>query len=102
MASKSFFLRIHKNELIFSRRVNSGKTVMNLRGRVIKKILYAGTKSEHEGLVLVTAEGEFKLQRKGGNPFWDETLAEFEGKEIEAEGTLKETRFIMSQWTVLS
>ena len=101
MASKSFFLRIHKNELIFSRRVNSGKTVMNLRGRVIKKILYAGTKSEHEGLVLVTAEGEFKLQRKGGNPFRDETLAEFEGKEIEAEGTLKETRFIMSQWTVL-
>jgi len=34
----------------------------------VKKRLYAGTKSEHEGLVLVTAEGEFKLLRKGGNP----------------------------------
>ena len=75
---------------------------MKLRGHVTKKLLYAGTKSEHEGLVLVTAEGEFKLLRKGGNPFWDETLAELEGKEIETEGTLKETRFIMSQWTVLS
>jgi hypothetical protein len=74
---------------------------MILRGKVEKKLLYAGTKSEHEGLVLVTAEGEFKLQRKGGNPFWDETLAELEGKEIEVEGTLRETRFTMSQWTVL-
>ena len=75
---------------------------MKIRGQVKKKLLYAGTKSEHEGLVLVTAAGEFKLHRKGGNPFWDETLAELEGKEIEAEGTLRETRFIMSRWTVLS
>jgi hypothetical protein len=75
---------------------------VKLRGRVKKKLLYAGTKSEHEGLVLVSADGEFKLQRKGGNPFWDKTLAELEGKEIKAEGTLRETRFTMSQWTVLS
>lgn len=75
---------------------------MRISGRVIKKKLYAGTKSEHEGLVLVTAEGEFKLQRKGGNPFWDETIAKLEGKEIEAEGSLRETRFIMSRWNALS
>ena len=74
---------------------------MKLRGRVAKKLLYAGTKSEHEGLVLVTAEGEFKLQRKGGNPFQDDILDELEGKEIQAEGTLKETRFILSQWAIL-
>ena len=75
---------------------------MRLHGRVTKKLLYAGTKSEHEGLVLVTAEGEFKLQRKTGNPFWDETLAQLEGKEIAAEGSLRETRFIMSRWSPLS
>ena len=74
---------------------------MQLKGKVEKKLLYAGTKSEHEGLVLATAEGEFKLQRKGGNPFWDETLARLEGKEIEAQGILRETRFIMSRWTIL-
>ena len=74
---------------------------MKLKGKVAKKLLYAGTKSEHEGLVLVTAEGEFKLLRKGGNPFWDDTLAELEGKEIEAEGTLRETRFAISRWAVL-
>jgi len=75
---------------------------VRISGRVIKKKLYAGTKSEHEGLVLVTADGEFKLQRKGGNPFWDETIAGLEGKEIEAEGSLRETRFIMSRWNALS
>lgn len=75
---------------------------MKLRGRVAKKLLYAETKSEHMGLVLVTAEGQFKLQRKGGNPFWDDTLAELEGKEIEAEWTLREQRFIMTHWTILS
>jgi len=74
---------------------------MKLRGRVEKKLFYAGTKSEHEGLVLVTTEGEFKLQRKGGNPFWDETLAELEDKEIEAEGTLREARFTMAHWIIL-
>jgi hypothetical protein len=74
---------------------------MKLRGRVEKKLLYAGTKSEHEGLVLVTDDGAFKLQQKGGNPFWDEGLAELEGKEIEAEGILRETRLTMSSWTVL-
>jgi hypothetical protein len=74
---------------------------MKLRGKVAKKKLYAGTKSEHEGLVLVAAEGEFKLQRKGGNPFWDDVLAELVGKKIEAEGALRETRFTMSRWTIL-
>jgi len=74
---------------------------MKLRGKVAKRLLYAGTKSEHEGLVLITAEGEFKLLRKGGNPFRDEILGELEGKEVEAEGALRETRFTMSHWTVL-
>ena len=74
---------------------------MKLKGKVAKKQLYAGTKSEHEGLVLITSDGEFKLQRKGGNPFRDDVLAELEGKEIEAEGTVREARFIMSHWTVL-
>jgi hypothetical protein len=74
---------------------------MKLRGQVRKKILYAGTKSEHEGLVLFTAEGEFKLRRKGGNPFRDETLDQLEGEEIEGEGILRGNQFIMSAWKAL-
>jgi hypothetical protein len=74
---------------------------MNIRGHVIRKKLYSGTKSEHEGLALVTPEGEYKLRRQGGNPFWDEELAPLEGKEIECEGLLRGNQFVMSWWSVV-
>ena len=74
---------------------------MELRGHVTKKRVFGGTKSEHEGLVLTTAEGEFKLRRQGGNPFRDETLAQLEGKEIYGIGILRGNQFIMSQWTIV-
>lgn len=74
---------------------------MKLRGHVRKRLLYTGTKSEHEGLVLLTPEGEFKLRRQGGNPFWDEKIASLEGKEIEGEGILRKGQFIMSGWITL-
>jgi len=51
--------------------------------------------------VLVSPEGEFKLRRQGGNPFWDETLASLEGKEIEGEGILRKQQFILSRWKTL-
>ena len=74
---------------------------MKIRGSVIKKKLYTGTKSEHEGLVLVTPEGEYKLRRQGGNPFWDESLAPLEGKEILCEGLLRGNQLIMTRWKVI-
>lgn len=74
---------------------------MKLRGHVTKKILYSGTKSEHEGFVLVTTDGEFKIRRQGGNPFYDDTIASLEGKEIEGEGILRKGQFIMSRWIIL-
>jgi hypothetical protein len=74
---------------------------MKIQGHVIKKKLYTGTKSEHEGLVLVTPEGEYKLRRQGGNPFWDEGLAPLEGKEIECEGLLRGNQLILTRWNVI-
>jgi hypothetical protein len=71
---------------------------MKLRGRVARKILYRGTKSEHEGVFLLSPEGEFKLRRVGGNPFYDEVLAGLEGREIEGEGILRKGQFILSDW----
>lgn len=76
-------------------------SAMKLRGRVTRKLLYRGTKSEHEGLVLLAPEGEFKLRRRGGNPFQDESLATLEGKEIEGEGILRKGQFILSDWRTL-
>jgi hypothetical protein len=74
---------------------------MKLRGRVTKKLLYAGTKSEHEGIALTTTQGLFKLRRRAGNPFWDETLAQLEGKEIEGEGIIRSNQFIMDHWEII-
>ena len=74
---------------------------MRLRGHVVKKLLYKGTKSEHEGLVLLAPEGEFRLRRQGGNPFRDATLAALAGKEIEGEGLVQKGQFIMSRWEVI-
>ena len=74
---------------------------MKLRGRVTRRVLYKGTKSEHEGLVLLAPEGEFKIRRRGGNPFEDETLASLEGKEIEGEGVVRKGQFLMSGWRTL-
>ena len=74
---------------------------MRFRGTVAKRLLSAGSKSEHEGLVLITDGGELKLRREGGNPFWDETLAPLEGKKIECEGLLRGDQIIMTRWTVL-
>ena len=74
---------------------------MKIQGHVIKKNLYSGSKSEHEGLVLVTPQGEYKLRRQGGNPFSDEDLTPLEGKEIECEGLLRGNQFIMTRWKVI-
>lgn len=74
---------------------------MEYRGKVQRRRLSPGSKSEHEGLVLVTEEGEYTLRRQGGNPFWDETLAPLEGKRIECDGLLRGSQLIMTGWRVL-
>jgi hypothetical protein len=74
---------------------------MKLRGRVSKKVLYIGTKSEHEAITLTTIQGEYKLRRKGGNAFMDETLLNLAGKEIEGEGVVRGNQFIMDTWIII-
>ena len=74
---------------------------MTLEGRVVRKRVSAGSKSEHEALVLVTPDGhEYKLRRVEGNPFRDPELDALEGKRIECEGILRNGQFIMARWSV--
>lgn len=72
---------------------------MQLNGCVTKKLFAAGTKSEREAVVLTTAEGEYVLRRKGGNPFFDEVLENLVGKRIRCEGDLTGYTFLMNRWT---
>ena len=75
---------------------------MTLQGRVVRKRVSAGSKSEHEALVLVTPDGEeYKLRRQEGNPFRDPELDVLEGKRIECEGIVRDGLVIMTRWSVL-
>jgi len=73
---------------------------MEWRGTVKRKLIRRGTKSEHQALVLVTPEAEYKLRRSGGNPFWDETLAELEDRQIRCTGELDGNEIFMSSWKI--
>jgi len=75
---------------------------VTFRGRVARKRVSAGSKHEHDALVLITADGtEYRLRRQGGNPFRDPELDYLEGKEIECEGEERDAQIIMSRWAVL-
>jgi hypothetical protein len=68
-----------------------------VRGTVVRRPYAAGSKSEHEAVMLVTDDGEFRLRRKGGNPFRDPALDELVGREIEAEGIIAGPSFILER-----
>jgi hypothetical protein len=76
---------------------------MTFHGRVVRKRVSAGSKSEHDALVLATPDGqEYKLRRQEGNPFRDPELDVLEGKRIECEGILRNGQLIMTRWSVLA
>ena len=75
---------------------------MEYRGTVERKRLFAGTKSEHHGLVLVTEAGTYKLRRQGGNAFQDPELATLAGKTILCDGILRDNVLLMTRYEVVA
>ena len=64
-----------------------GRKLVTVRGRVTSEPIRRGTASEHQGVVLETADGErLVLVRLGGNPFDDAATRELVGHEVEASG----------------
>ncbi|MFM2059055.1 MAG: hypothetical protein RLY71_3440 [Pseudomonadota bacterium] len=73
-----------------------------LEGRVERRLLGAGTKSEHVGVVLVTDAGEvWKLRRIGGNPFRDPVLDALEGARVEIDGRAEGASWFFERWRVI-
>ncbi|MEX8519580.1 MAG: hypothetical protein AB3X44_13800 [Leptothrix sp. (in: b-proteobacteria)] len=73
-----------------------------LLGRVERRLLGQGTKSEHVGVVLVTADGQvWKLRRIGGNPFRDPVLDALEGERVEIDGRAEGSGFFFESWRVI-
>ncbi len=68
-------------------------------GAVEREVVAAGSKSEHDAVVLVTSSGRYTLRRLGGNPFVDPELEALVGTTIRCEGELRGTTLIVSSWT---
>jgi hypothetical protein len=66
-----------------------------VRGTVTRRRYAPGSKSEHDAVMIVTDDGEYRLRRKGGNPFRDPALERFIGKRIEAKGVIAGPSFIV-------
>jgi hypothetical protein len=71
---------------------------MQLRGKVVRKTVAIGSKSEHAAVVLVTADAEYVLRRSGGNAFADPELDALVGETIRASGTLHGYTFLVDSW----
>ena len=71
---------------------------MEMRGKVTRQIIAAGTKSEHEGVVLETDQGSYILRRDEGEPFHDDALHALVGRSILARGFTSGHTLVMSDW----
>ena len=68
-------------------------------GTVQRKRVAAGSKSEHDAVVLATTSGEFVLRRLGGNPFADPEIDALVGRSLRFTGELRGSTLIVSSWT---
>ncbi len=71
---------------------------MTVQGRVERRHVGAGSKSEHDAVVLATRDGVYTLRRRGGHAFHDPALESLVGKELEFEGVLLENVFHVTAW----
>ncbi|MFM2119753.1 MAG: hypothetical protein RL722_1221, partial [Pseudomonadota bacterium] len=69
-------------------------------GRIERRLLARGSKSEHQGLVLVDeADGQaWPLRRRQGPAFGDQELAALEGQRVQVTGHLVDRLLLIDRW----
>ena len=70
------------------------KTDLTISGVVVQKPFARGTKSEHEAIYIHCGDHEYVLRRINGNPFFDEILHSYKGKEVTVRGVLANNTFL--------
>ena len=70
----------------------------SVTGHVRRQLVSAGSKSEHEAIVIGTADDDYVLRRMDGNPFFDPLLDELVGKDLEVEGEVEGRNLIITTW----
>lgn len=75
---------------------------IELTGRVERRVIAAGTKSEHPGEVLLGDDGSvWTLRRQGGPAFGDTVLASLAGQRLRARGRLRGNLLLLTSWKAL-
>jgi hypothetical protein len=72
------------------------------QGQVIKKRFAAGTKSEHDAVMLSTKSGDYVLRRQGGNAFRDPELERLVGETVSCDGVIHGFTLLVSRCETLS
>lgn len=83
---------------ISEKKRDSDSSIITLQGIVIFKLINAGSKSEGNfPFIKIDDESIIAIYLENSNPFENNNLKEFEGKEITAEGTMKDGVFHISK-----
>ena len=75
--------------------------LVELTGQVVIQKFGQGSKSEHDAVYLVIGKKKHRLKRRGGNPFYDESLHSLIGKTIKAKGYLNPHFFEITEEPVV-
>lgn len=62
--------------------------IITLKGVVIIQKFAEGSKSEHDAVYLDTGKKQYRLKKRGGNPFYDESLHKLIGHLVILKGIL--------------
>ena len=74
---------------------------VTVEGKVVRKRVNRGSKSDHRAVVLVCAEREYTLRRRGEAPYGDPGLDSLVGRRVRATGTVSAGQLIMSDYAVV-
>ena len=74
---------------------------MIIEGRVIKRRIAVGTKSEHDAVMLSTESGDYVLRRQGGNAFRDPELDRLVGETVSCDGVIHGHTLLVSRCDTL-
>ncbi|HVI44298.1 MAG TPA: hypothetical protein VM802_05495 [Chitinophaga sp.] len=73
-------------------------STITLTGRLVLRTFGKFSKSEHLGVFLVTAQGDYLIRPAGCNPFMENPLMEQAGKTITTTGYIVDYVFLAQSW----